>query len=91
MGWGKGGLRGLDGRVVRQWWVQDILRKDPLKKQLSASIIGLVSGKSFIDLSVWLCISGTPTLHPDTPGNNNGLDRLGDNPQVLKAARIKNC
>lgn len=71
---------------------QDALHRDPLKKQLSASIIRLVSEQSFIDLlSVWLCISGTPMLPPDTPRNNNGLDRLGDTPQVLGAARIKNC
>lgn len=78
--------------MARQWWVQDVLRRDPLKKQPSASIIGLVSELSLIDLpSVWLCILGTPTVPSDTPGINNGPARVGGTPQVLRAARIKNC
>lgn len=75
-----------------QWWVQDLLYRDPVKKQLSTSIIGLVPEQSFTDHpSVWLRISGTLMLPPDTPGNNNGLASLCGTPQVIRAARIKNC
>lgn len=83
-------------RVARQWWMQDALCRDPLRKQPSASIIRLVSELSLIHLqSVWLPISGNPMLPSDTPGINNGLARLSStptpHPQGLRPARIKNC
>lgn len=68
-------------RVARQWWMQDALCRDPLRKQPSASIIRLVSELSLIHRqSVWLPISGNPMLPSDTPGINNGLARLSSTP-----------
>ena len=68
-------------RVAEQRWVQDELRRDPLRKQPSASIIRLVSQLSLMQSqSVWLPSLGTPVLPSDTPGINNGRARLSGAP-----------
>ena len=54
--------------MARHWWVQDALRRVPLRKQLLASIPGLVSEQSLTDLrAAWLRIPGTPNPPPLTP------------------------